>query len=199
MALNGSRLNDLIGSRICHDLISPLGAIGNGVELLTMSGTSTAPEISLIAESVENANARIRFFRIAFGAASGLSQIGNAEVRSVLADLYRGNRIRVDWRITEDTLRIEAKLAFLVIQCFESAMPWGGKVAVTRNGDDWNIYGSADRMKIEPELWNLATDPSKGNDIAASNVHFALLSPTSEAANCKIKTATNGNSISVSF
>jgi len=79
MALNGSRLNDLIGSRICHDLISPLGAIGNGVELLTMSGTSTAPEISLIAESVENANARIRFFRIAFGAASGLSQIGNAE------------------------------------------------------------------------------------------------------------------------
>jgi histidine phosphotransferase ChpT len=62
-------LTSLIGSRICHDLISPLGAIGNGVELLAMSEVAKGPEMSLIAESVENANARIRFFRVAFGAA----------------------------------------------------------------------------------------------------------------------------------
>jgi len=37
-------LNALLGSRICHDLISPLGAIGNGVELLTMSGLDAAPK-----------------------------------------------------------------------------------------------------------------------------------------------------------
>ena len=199
MAVNGTQLNDLIGSRICHDLISPLGAIGNGVELLSMSGISSVPEITLIAESIENANARIRFFRIAFGAASPDSSIGNAEVRRVLADLYRGNRIRVDWRIEEDTLRIDAKLAFLVIQCFESALPWGGKVAVTRTGDGWNIFGTAERMKIEDELWALATDPRATAEVSASNVHFALLAPTAEAAGRKVKTATNGNSISVSF
>ena len=67
MTQDAIELNDLIGSRICHDLISPLGAIGNGVELLTMSGMTEVPEMTLISESVENANARIRFFRIAFG------------------------------------------------------------------------------------------------------------------------------------
>lgn len=164
-----------------------------------MSGVSSIPEISLIAESVENANARIRFFRIAFGAVSDASLIGNAEVRKVLADLYRGNRIRVDWRIAEDMLRIEVKLAFLVIQCFESSMPWGGKVVVTRTGDDWNIYGSAERMKTDADLWALTTNPSNTAEIAASNVHFALLAPTAETAGRSVKAATNGNNISVSF
>ena len=66
-------LTALVGSRICHDLISPLGAIGNGLELLQLSGLPQGPEWALIAESVENASARIRFFRIAYGAADSAS------------------------------------------------------------------------------------------------------------------------------
>lgn len=199
MTSSAVELNDLIGSRICHDLISPLGAIGNGVELLSMSGMTAAPEISLIAESVENANARIRFFRIAFGAANKEATIGNAEVKRVVADLYRGNRVTVDWRIDEDTLRIDAKLAFLILQCFESALPWGGKVAVTRSGNTWSIFGTADRIKIDDELWRLLTELKPSTDVNASNVHFALVSLTAELAGRSVKTALNGNSISVNF
>ena len=56
--MNNDRvLNDLIGSRICHDLISPLGAIGNGVELLSMTGTGAAPEMALISETLHAASA----------------------------------------------------------------------------------------------------------------------------------------------
>ncbi|MEM6385686.1 MAG: histidine phosphotransferase family protein [Pseudomonadota bacterium] len=192
-------LNDLIGSRICHDLISPLGAIGNGVELLSMSGVSAVPEITLIAESVENANARIRFFRIAFGAASHDAIIGNSEVRRVLSDLYRGNRISVDWRLVEDTRRIEAKLAFLILQCFESALPWGGKVAVTRNGETWSIFGTSERLKVENELWDLLPKSPRMPDVSPSNVHFALVAPTAEIAGRQVRTSFNGNAISVSF
>ena len=199
MTTNGTELNDLIGSRICHDLISPLGAIGNGVELLTMSGISSAPEITLIAESVENANARIRFFRIAFGAAGADSMIARSEVRRVLSDVYRGNRISVDWRIPEDTRRTEAKLAFLILQCFESALPWGGKVAVTRSGETWSIFGSGERMKTDEPLWGLFSSAAKPGEIGPSNVHFALVAPTATAIGRQVKSAVNGNSISVSF
>lgn len=199
MTSNAVELNALIGSRICHDLISPLGAIGNGIELLSMSGASAAPEITLIAESVENANARIRFFRVAFGAADAESMIANSEVRRVLADLYRGNRMKVDWRIAEDTLRIEAKLAFLILQCFESALPWGGKVAVTRSGNTWSIFGTGDRLKREEELWSLFASPSSTAPVSASNVHFALVAPTASATGRSVKSTFNGNSISVSF
>ena len=54
----------LVGSRICHDLISPIGAIGNGVELIGLTENTSSPELALISESVDNANARIRFFRV---------------------------------------------------------------------------------------------------------------------------------------
>ena len=85
-------INALLGSRICHDLISPLGAISNGVELLTMSGSASAPEIALIAESVENANARIRLYRIAFGIASENQGVGSSEVRNILVGRLRASR-----------------------------------------------------------------------------------------------------------
>lgn len=199
MTSNAVELNSLIGSRICHDLISPLGAIGNGVELLSMSGVSSVPEIELIAESVENANARIRFFRVAFGAANTEAMIGNSEVRRILSDLYRGNRINVDWRIEGDTRRIDTKLAFLILQCFESALPWGGKVAVTLTSNTWSIFGSSDRLKVEQDLWSLLTQASPTTEVSASNVHFALVALTGAAAGRDVKTNFNGNSISVNF
>lgn len=199
MTQNMTELNALIGSRICHDLISPLGAIGNGVELLSMAGVSSAPEITLISESVENANARIRFFRVAFGAASTDAMIGQSEVVRILKDLYRGNRIRVDWRINDDTSRVETKLAFLLIQCFESAMPWGGKISVTQTGKTWNVFGTAERLKVDEPLWDLIADPATDVDVNAANVHFALTNPTAQSYGKTLCVAVNGTSVSVSF
>ncbi|WP_260002496.1 hypothetical protein [Sulfitobacter pontiacus] len=77
----------LIGSRICHDLISPVGAINNGLELFLMSGMNMSPEVALIDESVRNASARLRFFRVAFG--SGDAQpVPAQETSGILRDLY---------------------------------------------------------------------------------------------------------------
>ncbi len=199
MTQNAEELNALVGSRICHDLISPLGAIGNGVELLSMTGVTAAPEITLISESVENANARIRFFRIAFGAASIDAQIGQPEVTRVLSDLYRGNRLKVDWRIGDDTLRAETKLAFLLLQCFESALPWGGKITVTRTSGAWNLFGQADRLKIDEPLWDLIANPHTEVEVNAANVHFALINPTAQSCGKSVRVTINGSSISVSF
>ena len=89
-------LISLLGSRICHDLISPIGAISNGLELLVMDGAQGGPEMVLISESVANANARIRFFRIAYGIAQDEQRIGRAEVMSVLSDVTSGGRIKID-------------------------------------------------------------------------------------------------------
>lgn len=72
----------LIPSRICHDVISQIGAIGNGMELMALSSgqEQSSPELDLILQSVENANARIRFFRIAYGSALSTHLVGRQEV-----------------------------------------------------------------------------------------------------------------------
>lgn len=192
-------LTALIGSRICHDLVSPLGAIGNGLELLTMSGMAAAPELALIAESVENANARIRFFRIAFGAASKTATVSQSDCVGILRDMYRDTRLRVDWRVSGDVPRGEAKLAFLLIQCLESAIPFGGRISITRTDDCWHLTASGDRLKLDEGLWETVKDADKVNGIIASEVQFALAPHAARNAGRTIGVKFDEQRITISF
>jgi len=164
----------LIGSRICHDLVNPIGAIGNGVELMQLDGAAQGPELALIAASVANANARIRFFRIAFGA-SGDQRVARSEVLSILSDLTQGARLRIDWTSAADLARGEARLAFLAIQCFESVMPYGGTLTVTQSGNGWDIAGRSSRFRIDEALWARLTRTGPQTDVSPAHVQFALL------------------------
>lgn len=168
-------LTALLGSRICHDLISPIGAIGNGVELLVMEGLGKGPEITLISESVANASARIRYFRIAFGASNTDQRVGRPEIQSILDDLTRGSRLTIDWQAEGDQLRREVKLIFLAIQCLETAMAYGGIITIQRTEGRWTVKGTATKMKIDPDLWETLSNPAAQHEITAAQVHFALM------------------------
>lgn len=192
-------LNALIGSRICHDLISPLGAIGNGVELLNMSGLSIGPEMALISESVENANARIRFFRVAFGAAGTEAMTGRTEAASILDGLYRTGRLRVRWAVTGNQPRRLVKLAFLALQAMESALVWGGEVVIEAEDGAWRLTGEGERVKIDEGLWALATGQAKAAELAAADVHFALLPLAAASEGRNVTLDHDGTRITVSF
>ena len=180
---NKPDLTALLGSRICHDLISPIGAISNGVELLMMDGASMGPEIVLISESVANANARIRFFRVAFGVSGQDHRIGRQEVLTILSDLTRGGRLTIDWRGPTELSRREVKLAFLLIQCLESAMAFGGRITIDQVGGRWSINGTAAKLKLDAGLWDSLLDPTSTTEITAANVHFALVPPEMQRQN----------------
>ncbi|MBE3637155.1 histidine phosphotransferase family protein [Mangrovicoccus algicola] len=184
MSNNAHDLTALLGSRICHDLISPLGAIGNGLELLSMTGSGGA-EMALIAESVANANARVRFYRVAYGAAAGDHSMGRSEIASILEDVTRGSRTRIAWNSPEPALRAEVKLAFLLIQCLETAMPYGGEIVVTRDGPAWSIHGRAEKLKILPQLWQGLQEEAAAApglpEITPAQVQFALAPQTMRA------------------
>jgi histidine phosphotransferase ChpT len=166
----------LIASRICHDLISPIGAIGNGLELLTMeTGGASRPEFALIAASVAHANARIRLFRIAFGAATGDQRIARNEVLSILTDLGHAGRITYAWTSPGDLSRREMRLIFLLLLCLETVLPYGGRVEVIQSDEIWTIRAEAARSKIDPALWALLNDPAVNTPVEAAQVQFALV------------------------
>lgn len=140
-----------------------------------MAGGAMSPEMALISESVANANARIKFFRVAFGAASPGQMIGAAEIRGILDDLTRGARLRIDWHAPGDQMRHEVKMAFLMLQCFETAMPWGGQITVANENGHWTVAGTSDRMKVDADLWQALAEPGGGAEIGAADVQFLLL------------------------
>ncbi|MDP1669589.1 histidine phosphotransferase family protein [Phaeovulum sp.] len=165
----------LVGSRLCHDLISPLGAIGNGVELLMMSsGACASPELQLIGESAAAANAKLKFFRVAFGQAGAEQRLGRPEIVALLADLARGGRLSYDWQAEGDQARREVKLVFLALLCLETALPWGGTIAITSAGGGWTMQASARRSKPDPVLW-AHLKGTGGGALAPAQVQFALL------------------------
>jgi len=166
----------LIGSRICHDLISPLGAICNGIELMSLDGRPVTPELALISESVDNANARIRFLRVAFGLASPEQMMGRPEITGILEAISAGARVQFDWTPVCEYPRTRVQEVFLALQCFESAMPQGGTVTVTRADDDrWEISGPAEAHRPAPQLWQALADPARPAEVKPAQVQFALL------------------------
>ena len=166
----------LIGSRICHDLISPIGAINNGLELLNMSGSGAAPgpELELIGQSVESASARVRFFRIAFGAA-GEQTMGQVEISAILRDLFAGTRFDIEWNIEAPQTRNCVRMAFLALLCIETALHHGGHIIITEQGKTFRLQATADKIAIEPALWDLMSDPDHETMLQPAQVQFALL------------------------
>ncbi|RUS63122.1 histidine phosphotransferase [Pseudorhodobacter sp. E13] len=187
----------LLGSRICHDLISPIGAIGNGVELLMMENNTPSPELALIAESVAAANARIRFFRVAFGLSGGDQRIGRPELTKTLADTTQGGRISIDWQRPGDALRREAKLAFLAILCCESALAFGGRITITQEEAKWHIVAQAERLRIDADLWDSLSKP--GPELSPAQVHFALLPAELSVQDQRLRVQISDTEIKLSF
>ena len=177
MAQHTNNLAALIGSRICHDLISPIGAITNGLELMQMSGSALTPEMALITESVENANARIRFFRVAYGMAAPHQIMSRAEIVGILKAVAQGARVSFHWGPLEDMPRTEVRLAFLALQCLETAMPYGGHITVSHEAGIWALAGAADKLRQTPQLWAALENPAPAQDIGPAEVQFAFLPP----------------------
>ncbi len=188
----------LIGSRICHDLISPIGAINNGLELLDMNGGVQGPEMELISGSVRNAGARIRFFRIAFGSFSE-HPLSPTEVKAILDDVGQNGRLKVHWELTDRKSRNEVKLAFLAIQCCESAMPPGGEIAFSCENDQWLIAGVADKLNVDGELWQGLSTGSCRKQITPAHVQFALLPEAARCLDRNLRAETSSTVLTIRF
>lgn len=169
-----NRLSALVGSRICHDLINPLGAIGNGLELLEMSGSAGGAEMALVSESVDGAIAKVRFMRIAFGDAAPDQTISRQEILSVLTAIAHGGRMSYSWDVPHDTNRRIARLALLCVMCMETALPLGGDIEITSDGEHWTIRTQHERLNLDPALWGPLSKGECPADLIPAQVQFGL-------------------------
>ncbi|MEP3346009.1 MAG: histidine phosphotransferase family protein [Litoreibacter sp.] len=166
----------LLASRICHDLISPIGAISNGLELLMMSGLQRTPELELIEESISNANARVRLFRLAFGSATAGQRMARSDIVRLLGDCYKTGRIQVMWEPTSDVSRIEAKVALLGVLCLEVVLPAGGKIVVREDRGQWQMQAYGTKIRVEENPWSrLNGAVIDVDDIQPAHIQFVLL------------------------
>ncbi len=129
----------LLCSRVCHDLISPVGAIVNGLEVLDDDPKDDDREfaLDLIRKSARTASARLQFCRLAFGAAgSAGAQIDVGDAQAMARGHFEDEKTKLTWNLPRVLLpknRVKLLLNMLVIA--QQTIPRGGMLTVDQVGD----------------------------------------------------------------
>lgn len=146
--LSDLELAALLSSRICHDVISPVGAIANGLEMLAEETDQAMRDsaLELIRKSAAQASAKLQFARLAFGAAgSAGSEIDLRDVEQVSRGLMDPARHRLQWDGPAATMaKDKAKLLLNMVALALASLPRGGTISVRIAGD-----GSAPRFLVQ--------------------------------------------------
>ncbi len=139
VTLDALDLAALLCSRVCHDVISPVGAIVNGLEVLDDESDPSMKEfaLDLIRKSARQASARLQFARIAFGAAgSAGASIDLGDAEQVARGLFQDDKISLAWEAPRLLLpKNRAKLLLNLVVIATSAIPRGGSIVVRVTGD----------------------------------------------------------------
>ncbi len=160
-AMNAIDLASLLCSRLCHDLLSPVGALNNGIELLADEQDPEMQErcLELLAESARASANKLKFFRLAFGAAGGFgAEIDTREARSALEGLFGAEkRIELGWMVADDKLPKDAvKLLLNLALIAGDALVRGGRLDVGAERSDRGlelvIRAEGPRLLLDPNL-----------------------------------------------
>jgi histidine phosphotransferase ChpT len=137
--MNEIEFSALMVSRVCHDLVGPLGAVVNGLEVLEDERDVAMREdaIKLVTSSANQALARIQFMRIAFGAAgSAGAELDLGEIGRLIEGLLEGGKVKLEWQVPHAYWGKDwAKLLMNATLLGADSLPRGGLVAVEAGAD----------------------------------------------------------------
>ena len=159
--MNPVDLASLLCSRLCHDLMSPVGALNNGIELLADEQDPDMREkcLELLADSARASANKLKFFRLAFGAAGGFGEeIDTAEAQAALEGVFGPERrIELGWVVSEGKLPKGAvKLLLNLALLAGDALVRGGRLDVGAEARDGVIElvirADGPRILLDPAL-----------------------------------------------
>lgn len=187
-----------VASRICHDLVSPVGAVVNGVDLMREIGSGGADEeAAMIGASASRASALLEWHRMAFGVVShGAAGVQRRRFAAMAGDVLSSRRISVSVTPPEgpDLSRAVARLASLMLLSGRALMGMRGSLslALPANGV-FPLHLAVDGMQAEGPATLAARTGAPAPAPEARSVEFDLLLPAASAAGARLRVGLDGN------
>jgi histidine phosphotransferase ChpT len=149
-------------SRVCHDLVGPMGAVINGLEVMEdeRDAAMRADALKIVTMSAQQALARLQFLRIAFGAAgSAGAELDVGEVGRLVAGLLEGGKVKLDWQAPHvNWPKNWAKLLMNSAMLGADCLPRGGQLDVTVSTDpaapSFKIVATSPHARVLEEVAN---------------------------------------------
>jgi histidine phosphotransferase ChpT len=153
----------LLCSRLCHDLLSPVGAMSNGLELLADEDDPDmrARVMELLADSARASADRLKFFRLAFGAGGGFGEtLAADEVKAAVVGLVRGNpRIELGWMVEIPAIpKTAAKILLNLAMVAFDALVRGGRLTIGVEQGEVVVRAEGPRIVLDAEIRTVLAD-----------------------------------------
>lgn len=206
LAVSALDLGALLCSRVCHDVISPVGAIVNGLEVLEDENAADMRDVALdlIAKSARQASARLQFTRLAFGAAGSVGarlDLGDAE--QVARPVIEDQRTALEWSLPRELVpKNRVKLLLNLILLAGTTIPRGGIIRVTGSGEGdaiaFALVSTGQNARIPQAIASLALGvvPEGGLDAHSIQPFYAAL--LAQECGLAIAFAQDGDTVTVS-
>lgn len=157
MTMTAINLASLLCSRLCHDLLSPVSAMNNGIELLAdeHDPEMRARCIDLLSESAKVSASKLKFFRLAFGQGGGFSEsVDTEEIREAIAGLFGfDHRIQLGWMVDDPVMEKQAVRILLNLSLIASdALVRGGNLDIGAEGNEIVIRAEGRRLVFDEQI-----------------------------------------------
>jgi histidine phosphotransferase ChpT len=205
VTLDSLDLAALLCSRICHDLISPAGAIVNGLEVLDEGGDAETQKFAmdLIKKSARTASARLQFCRIAFGAAgSAGAQIDTGDAETMARGFIEDEKVKLTWKLQRALLpknRVKLLLNMLVVA--GGTIPRGGTLTVdpVGSGDEigFKITATGINARIPQAVPGLLDGASENGTVDAHAIQPFYTGLLARACNLSVGLTAEGDTVTV--
>lgn len=195
-------LGALLCSRLCHDLISPVGAVGNGLELLDPDGGADAEVRALLGDSARAASAALAFYRIAFGAVGAPgAEVSTQELGDLARGYFAAGRHTLAWPAHGDPLpRPAAKVLLLMLLAAATATPIGGALTVGAPRAaplDLCVIATGRRAGLSAETHALLTGADRRLPEAPRDAHLALIARMAPRMGLRIGVSQSAETVTI--
>lgn len=195
-------LGALLCSRVCHDIISPAGAIANALELYDdpdMDAETRATALDMVRNSARTATARLKFCRIAFGAAgSAGAHIDLSEAGETAKAFMGDEKAKLDWQAPrENRPKQQVKLLLNMLLMAMAGVPRGGVVTVTVTGDTLTVRAKGDRARVPEPMAEVLAGKTALETLDARLVQPYYAQLLAEAAGLDLAMAMDGEDVLV--
>lgn len=170
------KASQFLCSRICHDLIGPVGAVNAGMELLSDLSVSDDEALSLVADSAAQVIRRLEVYRVAFGIGGGTGPRALADARKLARNLMAEGKVTLDWPdpIEETLSSGGVKLVMNLVLLGHDSLPRGGTVAVRladmAEGAGVAVIASGTGARLKDGILAAMTRDDPGDELSAYTV-----------------------------
>ncbi|MEO1490737.1 MAG: histidine phosphotransferase family protein [Pseudomonadota bacterium] len=199
-----TQIASLLSARICHDLVSPVGAVVNGVGLMQeIAGPSLADELSMIGQSAGRASCMLQFYRIAFGTGDAdASEIARGGIEAQAAELVQSSK--VSFALTgadgPPMPRRDGKIFCLMILCARALVGLRGSVRANLSPPDpyrMSVSVQSDAALSNASFLEIIQAPVETSAVPPRAVEFLLLKAAVEQSGMQIDIAASDTDASI--